>query len=90
MCYKVSGFCKSLGLAKLSDHFIKKISSENLSKIRATEQLIAKTLQIQESLLGKSGVHQSLGARKIELTEKVVQSKLDARAKKHEQPKRVR
>ena len=85
LCYKVSGFCKSLGLAKLSDHFIKKIPPENLSKIRDTEQLIAKTLQIQESLLGKSGVQQSLGAKKIELTEKVVQNKLNARAKKHEQ-----
>lgn len=81
--YKVGNFCEKIGLRSVSNHFMKKISPENLNKIHNTEKLIVESIKIGNVLQQKK--QEGLQTKRVAAVKEVAFSKLQARKERHQQ-----
>ncbi len=78
--YKMANFCKKIGLSNISNYFVEKISSDNLTKLYKTESIIEESVKIGNTLLkhrGKEGIQ----TKRLEAVKKTVQTKLEDRTR---------
>ncbi len=78
--YKMANFCKKIGLSNISNYFVEKISSDNLTKLYKTESIIEGSVKIGNTLLkhrGKEGIQ----TKRLEAVKKTVQTKLEDRTR---------